>query len=105
LNVGIVGLAAYLIFACAATAEVLRRCRIRPEAGIVFLAALIAFGFVHAFTEALFVSSSTLPFFAACGLLQVAFQPREIPDDSVTAATGGAPSAFPRSSLAGGAGA
>jgi O-antigen ligase len=79
LNVGIVGLIAYLLTAGAAVREIFRRCNVHAEGGILFLAALMAFAFVHACAEALFVSTSILPFFAAAGLVHLAFHPEELP--------------------------
>lgn len=89
LNVGILGLVGYLLMAAAAVRVVVRRCRIDPEAGILFLAALMAFGFVHAFAEALFVSSSFVPFFAAAGLSHAAFFSEEDPTQQDRPATPG----------------
>ncbi len=77
LNLGIVGLIAYLLAAGAAVREVFSRCRMNSEGGTLFLAALMIFGLVHALTEALFVSSSFVPFFAACGLSRLAFHSGE----------------------------
>jgi O-antigen ligase len=80
LNVGIVGLAAYLTVVCATIRECLIRCRIDSQGGILFLAAILPFALVHACTEALFVMSSVLPFFAAACLAHLTFHARTYSD-------------------------
>jgi O-antigen ligase len=91
LNLGIVGLVACLLTACAAVREVFRRCRADSEGGVLFLAALLAFALVHAFAEALFATPSFVPFFAACGLSNLAYCAGECPDPECCRAAPGAP--------------
>ncbi len=74
LNLGLVGLATYLIAIGAGLRGALAGCRASAEAGMLFLASLLAFAVVHAVSEAMFVTSSFVPFVAACGMWNLALR-------------------------------
>ncbi len=73
LNLGLVGLAIYLLAFGSALRGALLSCRARAETGALFLAALLCFAVVHSAAEALFATASFLPFIVACGMWRMAF--------------------------------
>jgi O-antigen ligase len=102
LNVGLVGLAIYSLAVAATLREACRGCRVAPEAGNLFLAALLCFALVHAISEALFVTTSFVPFFAACGMWHFAFRNADAPDLAKAHAARGRQTIYHGAALAGG---
>lgn len=82
LNLGVIGLAIYLVAIGAALRRSLAGASV--DAGALFLASLLCFGLVHAMAEALFATSSFVPFIAACGMWHLAFAGADRPRRSDT---------------------
>ena len=71
LNLGLVGLAIYLLMIGTSLSGLLAGRS--ADAGALFLASLLVFGLVHSVAEALFATSSFVPFIASCGMWNLAF--------------------------------
>jgi exopolysaccharide production protein ExoQ len=73
LDVGLVGIALFLVTALVATLRAATLARATGDVGYGFVFSMLVFGTVNGVTEAGFAAVSFLTWVAACGLLQLAF--------------------------------